>query len=768
VEGSLTATGAENEVLQRASAALQRGDLQEAELLFKTILQTQPRHVAALNLLGIVLTQLGRFAEAETYLLRALNEYPNSDATLSNYGIVLKALNRRAEAVERFTQALAVNPAAAQTWHARGMALSELNRHDSAIGDFEKAIALSPQLIEAFYYRATSLALLNRFDDASAVFEQALALRPDLAEAWCGLGNVRYRLKQYDGALAAFDKALALKPALAEAWLGRGNVFCEIKRYDESFSNYGTALEIKPDLAAAWLGRGNVLYAIERYDEGIAACDKALALNPGLTDAWVCRGNLATVLKRYGEAFAAYDGALSLTPDLKYVAGQRLYAKLHMCDWTGVETQVTSLLSAIRESKPASVPFAILPMTSSPADQLQCARRFVVDQPSFPALWRGGVYSHDRIRVAYLSGNFHEHVTAVCAAGLFERHDTSRFEVSGISFGPNRNSPMRQRLQAAFERFADVHDNSDEEAADLIRRLEIDIAVDLDGHTENARLGILARRPAPIQASYLGFLGTMGADWIDYLIADKIVIPSDQQPYYAEKIVHLPDCFLVNDNRLAIAPQTPEREAAGLPAEGFVFCSFNANYKFTRPMFEVWMRLLRAVEGSVLWLAESNVEMAFNLRREAQRCGIGADRIIFAPRLALPDHLARQRAADLFLDSAPYNAGATGAAALWAGLPVLTMLGETFVGRMAASMLHAVGLPELVARSLDEYEALAVKLATSPDLLASIRRKLRGNLATAPLFDTDRFRRRLEQAYLTMAEIQRRGEQPRAFAVEPL
>jgi protein O-GlcNAc transferase len=699
--GSLLAVSvAENEKFQRASAALQAGRFKDAERLFKTVLRTQPAHVAALNLLGIALIQLGQFAEAETYLRRALNEYSNSDATLYNYGIVLKALNRNAEAVERFTQALAINPAAVQAWHSRGIALSDLNRHDSAIADFDKAIALNPRFADALYYKARSLALLKRFDESSAAFERTLALRPDLAEAWCGFGNILSQLKQYDEALGAFEKALALKPELAEAWFGRACVFLE--------------------------------------------------------------------LKQPGDANAAYEKALKAKPDLQNAAGLRLHAKLQMCDWTNLDTEVPQLLTAIRQNKPVSVPFAILSIPSSAADQLQCARRYMQDQPVFPPIWRGEAYAHDRIRVAYLSGDFHEHPTTFLAAGLLEQHDKSHFEITGISFGPNRSSPMRQRLEAACERFASVHDKSDQDIAELVRRLEIDIAVDLTGHTENRRLGILARRPAPIQVSYLGYLGTMGTDFTDYVIADEIALPSDQQQYYTEKIVHLPDCFLVNDNRLGIAAQVPSRTEAGLPAEGFVFCSFNNSYKLARPMFDLWMRALGAIDASVLWLVESNAEMAANLRREAQRCGVDPDRLIFAPRVALPDHLARHQLADLFLDTAPYNAGATGAAALWAGLPVLTVLGETLVGRMAASMLHAVGLPQLVANSLDDYEAMAIKLAADPASLAAIRRTLRDNIATAPLFDTDRFRRHLEQAYRTMVEIQRREEKPRGFAIAPL
>jgi len=689
----------ENAEFQRALAAFQAGNVKDAERLFKAVLRRQPKHVAALNLLGIVLTQLGRFAEAENYLRLALEEQANSDATLYNYGVVLKALNRPAEALERFSQALKINASVAETWNNRGTVFNDLKRHGEAVADFDRAMA-------------------------------AKANYPD---AFCNKGKALAELKLYKHSLGAYDHALVLKPDLAEAWLGRGNVFIELRQYDYALAAYDRALELKPDLAEAWLGRGTTFYELKRYDDAIAA----------------------------------YGRALALKPNLDYAASLRLRAKLTICDWTDLEAEIAQLLATMKERRLSSDAFAILTIPSSSADQLQCARRCIQDQPTYPPIWRGEVYTHDRIRVAYLSADFHEHPTAYLLAGLFEQHDKSRFEITGISFGPNRDSPMRHRLRGAFEHFVDVWDKSEEDIADLVRRLEIDIAVDLMGHTKDSRLGVFARRPAPIQVSYLGYLGTMGAEFIDYVIADQIALPSDQQKNYTENIVHLPDCFLVNDSRLAIAPYTPSRGDVGLPAEGFLFCSFNNSYKLGRPMFELWMRLLHAVEGSVLWLVETNAEMAVNLRREAQRCGIDPGRIIFAPRIALSEHLARQRLAGLFLDTTPYNAGATGAAALWSGVPLLTMIGKTFVGRMAASMLHAVGLPELVTESLPDYEALALKIATEPALCASLKDKLARNRETYPLFNTERFTRHIEAAYTKMWKRYQGGEKPENFAVDP-
>jgi predicted O-linked N-acetylglucosamine transferase (SPINDLY family) len=353
-------------------------------------------------------------------------------------------------------------------------------------------------------------------------------------------------------------------------------------------------------------------------------------------------------------------------------------------------------------------------------------------------------------------------------AELFELHDRQRFEIIGVSFGADDGSAIRARVASAFDQFHDVESQSDLEIARLVNELAVDIAVDLNGYTESARPTVLAQRPAPIQANYLGFLGTMGAVFIDYVIGDEVILPPEQQPFYTEQIVRLPDCFQVNDSTRKISARTPSRREAGLPERGFVFCCFNGNYKITAPVFDVWTRLLKAVDGSVLWLMHSNEAAAAKLRHEAAARGVDPARLVFAAKAAPEDHLARHRLADLFLDTLPINAGATASDALWAGLPIVTRIGETFPGRISASLLRAVGLGELVTHSADEYEALALQLARDPARLAALRRRLHDNRLTAPLFDTDRFRRHLEAAYTTMYEINRRGESPRSFSVEPL
>jgi protein O-GlcNAc transferase len=372
------------------------------------------------------------------------------------------------------------------------------------------------------------------------------------------------------------------------------------------------------------------------------------------------------------------------------------------------------------------------------------------------------------ISLAYVSGDFRRHAVGHLIPGLLERHDRTRFEVIGVSFGPDDGSEVRARTARACDRFHDVAAKSDRDVAQMLQDMNVDIAIDLMGYTRGSRPAIFAYRPAPIQVSYLGFLGTMGAEFIDYIIADRVTIPMEQQPFYSEKIVHVPNCFMVNDDKQAIAGRTFSRRELGLPADGFIFCSFNNAYKLRASMFDIWMRLLRSISGSVLWLAQVNDAMVANLRNEATERGVDPSRLVFAPYMELSHNLARLRCADLFLDTVPYNAGATASNALWAGVPMITCIGDTFAGRMAASMLQAIGLQELVAASLQDYEALANKLATDPAALASVRKRLEHSRRVCPLFDTDRFRRHIEAAYTTMWKTHQRDEAPRSIAVEAI
>jgi protein O-GlcNAc transferase len=788
---------------QSALAALQARKLGDALGLFDAVLRAEPKHAGALNLMGVVLTQLGRFSEAETYLRRAVQYHPPSDATLYNYAVVLKLLNRPAEALQRFSEAVKLNPSAAETWNYRGATSHDLNHFEEAIADFDKAIALNSRYADAFTNKGKSLLELNRGKEALAAFERALALNSGLAEAWFGRGHALGGLGVYEEALSAYDRALALNPNLAEAWLGRGHVFVQLQKFSDALAAYDRAAALKPYLAEPWfvrglvlgtfgnrqgalsaferaltldpnlaqasIARGNILLQLQQCDQALAAYDRALALNGNLAEAWFGRADAFIHLNAPDKWLAAIDRALALKTEIEFAQGSRLHAKLSLSNWTNLEAEISDLEAGVRAGKLVASPFHFISLSSSAADQLVCAKRVMADQPSLPRGWRGEIYSHDRIRIAYFSPDFPP-PGAQLVAGLFEHHDKSRFEIAAVSYGSDDGSDLCNRIKAAADNFTDIRTMPDDEVAEFIRRREIDVIVDLTGLTQYNRFSVFARRVAPVQVNFLGYAGTTGADWMDYIIADPTIIPQDHFPYYTEQVVWLPDTYqpnaypLIDDKRHG-SQRPPSRAECNLPESAFVFCCFNNTYKITPQVFTAWMRLLAATEGSVLWLIETNPTAKQNLRNEAKTRGISPERLIFAPRLPLVDHLSRHRHAELFLDTLPYNAHTTASDTLWAGVPIVTRLGEAFAGRVAASLLKAVGLSELITTSLEDYEALALKLAREPSLLASIKAKLARNRDRYPLFDTARFTRHIEAAYTTMWQCYQNGAVPQAFAV---
>jgi predicted O-linked N-acetylglucosamine transferase (SPINDLY family) len=649
------------------------------------------------------------------------------------------------------------------------LALQETGDLERAAGFYRKALALVPERPSVMNNLAAAYIGLNRHAEAKLLCERLLESNPQDESALLNLGICQVKLGSPGEALAWYGRALEVRPDNATVLINLSGVLLELKRPQEALASCDRALAVKPDSAEALHNRANALRELKRPQEALASYERALDIRPGFVDALHGMGNALLDLGRYQEAADTYEKVLASRPDLEYVSGNLACARMYCCDWRGRKEGVGCLVSAIRAGKRDVVPFAALGITDSPQDLLMCSRIWVRDKcpASAAPVWKGEHYRHDRIRLAYLSADFRVHPSSFLLAGMFEHHDRSRFETMALSFGDDDQSEIRSRLKTAFEHFIDVCNRGDLDIARLMRELEVDIAVDLTGHTQYSRTGIFALRPAPIQVNYLGYPGTMGAEYIDYIIADEFVIPRDHQVHYSEKVAYLPDCYQVNDSMRRIAEHTPTRAEVGLPERGFVFCSFNNSYKITPAVFDVWMRLLREVEGSVLWLLEANAAVARNLRREAADRGIAPERLVFAPRIKVADHLARHRLADLFLDTLPFNAHTTASDALWAGLPVLTCLGTTFAGRVAASLLNAIGLPELITHSLEEYERRALELATNPKLLADIKSKLARNRNTYPLFNTDRFRRHIEAAYTTMWERYQRGKPPESFAVEP-
>ena len=715
---------------------------------------SDPRFLKAFHNLEEAMTfqRQGLFNEAEKTFARAVKKYPDYFDALHLYGLFKYQRGEHNDALKLVGKATKLNPRSANAFNSLGVILAHLERYVEALASFDAALRLEPNHLQALSNRCNSLNELGRFDDAIDSSSRVLAINPNYPEAYIPRGAALFSCKRYTEALESYDQSLKLNPSLAMAWLGRGNVFYDLKRYDEAFAAFDKARALKPDLTGAWLGRGNVFYDLKRYDEAFAAYDKALALKPDLAEAWLGRGSVFNELKRYDEAFAAYDKAFSLKPELVGVEGSRLHAKMHLCDWSNFDAECNHLIASVRDGKSGAPPFTFLAIPSSPDDQLQCAKLWVAEKcpPSQKPVWQNERYKHERIRVAYVSADFYEHATSQLMAGMFECHDKSRFELTAISIGRDDNSQMRQRLNRSFDHFINAEILSDEEIASCIRETEIDILIDLKGFTQDARTNVFSSRPAPIQVSYLGYPGTMGAPYIDYIIADQTVIPDEFRKFYSEKIVVLPNSYQANDRNRFISDKAFFRPDVGLPSQGFVFCCFNNNYKIVPRVFDCWMQILKQVEGSVLWLLEGASAASNNLKKEASARGISSERLIFAKRMPLPEHLARHKLADLFLDTLPYNAHTTASDALWAGLPVLTCIGETFSGRVAASLLNAIHLPELITTTTEAYEQMAIDLAAHPEKLAAIKYKLAENRLTTPLFDTKLFTKHIEAAYTEM------------------
>jgi protein O-GlcNAc transferase len=745
-----------------AFALHRQGRLAEAERLYEDILRREPNHFDALHLLGVLSGQTRRTERSAELIAKAIALNAGVADAHNNLGNALLDLRRFEEALLSFDKATALKPQLAEPTYNRGVALSNLGRHEDALDSFDRLLALAPGHVDGYAKKSAALRNLKRLDEALTSVDRAIALRPNHMEAHFERGNILSELKRHDEALASYDKV----SGSAAAFYNRGNVLFNLHRYAEAVTSFDRAIALKPDYADAHEKRGRALYELWRYEEALVSFDMAIA--HGNNDA-MTHGNRGRVLAlhlRYDEASVAYEKAFALDPEL-IDRGSRLEVRSHICDWTNFESESTQLIEAIRDRKAVVSPFLMFGIPSSAADQLLCARQWIAKKhpPSDNPVWRGAIYDHDRIRLAYLSADLRVHATTDLMAGLFEHHDRTRFETVAISWVPHDSSDMRTRLETSFERFVDVQSATDEQVVELIRTMEIDILVDLKGFTRDARTGVFARRPAPIQVNYLGYPGTLGASFIDYIIADRIVIPDHHHAFYDEKVVTLPDSYQVNDDKRIIADRTFTREELGLPRTGFVFCCFNNSYKINPRLFDCWMRILNRVEGSVLWLFESNSSVVANLRQEAAARGVAPDRLVFAPRMPRPEHLARHRLADLFLDTTPCNAHTTASDALWAGLPVLSILGETFAGRVAASLLNAVGLPELVADTLETYQAMAVDLATHPDKLAAIKARLADNRLTTPLFDTKRFTRRIEAAYADMYGRYRAGLGPEDIAI---
>ncbi len=736
----------------RGNALALQGQHEDALHCYDRLLQFRPDHAQAHSNRGIALREMKRHEDAVQSYDAAIAIQPAYVDAHSNRADALNELGRHEAALESCLRALALDPSYASAHCNQGVALVGLGRLQEAMASYDRAIALQPQYPMAFYNRGNLLAQLHRHEDAITCYRQAIELQPESFNTHNNLGNALLALNQFEAALLNYERAIELRPDCADAHNNRGAALVALGRIEQALQSNDKAIGLRGDFASAFSNRGDTLREVQKLEAALQSYDKAIELKPEFACAHLNRAEALAQSKRYEEAIRSFDRVIDIDPGHPLVHGMRLHARMQICDWRNLEQELSRLEQMLEKGEAASMPFPVLFMTHRPALQRSAAEALIRHKHP-PRDTLGPIVrrpARDRIRIGYFSSDFRNHAVAYLAAELFELHDRSRFELVGFSLGPKVDDEMRRRIRPAFDQFVEVQTLGDDELARLARKLEIDIAVDLNGFTAGSRTGAFAARLAPIHVNYLGYPGTMGAPYYDYIVADRTVIPDHRCTGYSEKIVRLPHCYQTNDRQRSVSLTAFSRADAGLPAKGFVFCCFNNNYKITPTSLDAWARIMQRVEGSVLWLLEDNPSAARNLRNEAERRGIAAERLVFAGRLPASEHLARHRLADLFIDTLPYNAHTTGSDALWVGLPVLTCMGDSFAGRVAASLLYAVGLPELVTHDLQQYERLAIELATKAGKLESIKAKLIEQRETAPLFDSRLFTRHIESAYAQM------------------
>jgi protein O-GlcNAc transferase len=664
-----------------------------------------------------------------------------------------------------YARAVSLRPDDVELRFDRGILLNQLGRFREALGELDRVLAGDPDNSAALAQRGLALAELERFDEAEECLARAVSLRPGDAAALDSHGVALQGLGRAAEALICHDRALAIASDHAAALHNRGHALVSLGRHAEALDSYDRALALAPADPRTLLNRGIALNAMGRYHDALTYLDDAIGRAPDNAAAHLQRGAALMATGDFAGALASYEQTLVLGTPLTEILDRLALCVAKLCDWTRTAEITRQLEIHIRDGSAIISPLTLLHYESTPSLQLACARNYVRTRFGSPSSSRAAApRKHDRLRIAYLSANFNRPALASQVVGLLEGHDRARFEIHGISFGPDEDAAERTRVVLACDLFHDLHASNDRQIAERLRELEIDIAVDLTGHGRGGRLGILVSRPVPIQVNYLGYPGTTGADFFDYIIADSLVLPPGEGAFYSEKIVRLPGCYQVNDAGM-IAEATPSRDEVGLPNSGFVYASFNGGI-ISEPIFDAWMAVLSEVEGSVLWLSEVGDTTKSNLRQHAQARGVDPVRLIFAPRVGHDEHLARLRLADLFLDTLPCGTRAAASDALWEEVPVVTCRGKTFASRVAVSLLHSVGLDLLVASQLREYTALARLLAQRPDMLSGIRKRLGEKRLMSPLFDSDRLRRNLEEAYKVMWARYESGDPPWSFDIE--
>ena len=792
----------------------QGGKRAEAEATLRRVLADSPRHREAHILLAEVQGALGKHHDAVA-TLRAIADDPSDAVAHFRLGCALREAGRLAEAEFALRDAIAVSPTMSEAHLELGTVLLAQQQGAAAEAAIRQAIAVRPKQATAHYSLGNLLRETGRLADAGTAYEEALAHNPGFVEAWFNLGITRKAMHRYDDAVAAYGKVIALRPQHAEALNNLGVILRSRGRLSEAEDVLTKAVAAKANFVMPHYNLGGLYGDSLRVKDAVDAYRKAIALDPDFAPPYVDLGNLlrrqelypaaaqafrellerkprdrrAQLLAYEGlaklhkdqdqlpEAAAAFERILAIDPVHPEAMFGVLQVKSHMCDWRNRDEEFKRVMAITErqiaaDERTALTSFSSLALPLDPAQHLAVAGTWANDTKRQMRAWRQRLNfqfersrRHDRIRIGYVSQDFRNQAMGHLTRTMYGLHDRSQFEIFAYSVRKSDGSSYRKAIEASCEHFADVHSISSPEAARRIYADEIDIMVDLMGFTEGNRMAITALHPAPVTVGFLRFPGSSGADFVDYMLTDRIITTPAEQKYYPEQLVFLPNCYQPNDWTQEIDESPLTRAEFGLPEDAFVFSCFNNHYKIEPFIFDLWMRLLHQLPNSVLWLMGFNPPMQVNLKREAEARGIAGDRIIFTKKIAKARHLARQRLADLFLDTRYYTSHTTGSDALWAGLPVLTCPSDSFASRVTASLLMAAGLPELIVPSFEQYERRAVHLATHPAELKAIRDKWAAQRTTCALFDTKRFVRNLERAYRLIWDDYAAGRPPRQLFV---
>lgn len=750
---------------------LQMNNIEDAISSFNNATSLMPNFFGAYYNKAIALNLKGEVEGAIECYEKVITIKPNYAEAYNNLGTILMKLGRYKSAQENYQKSVEIRPNFIEAYNNLGVLLKNLNKYDDAVKNFKKARDINPNLIDTHYNLGTTFIEQDKINSAINSLKIALSINPNFAEAHNNLGTAYKKIGQMSDSIMSYKKAINTKENYAEAHNNLGLLMMNLGDMESAYEHLLIALKINPDYIYANNNFGSYLSKKGKFLESIEYFNKAISLNSNFFEAYSNLGNALKYLKRHDESLACYEKSYAINPKAEYSLGSIIHSKLHLSIWNDIDEKIIELREKINANEKSIVPFPLLALIDDPALHKKTAEIYIFDKfPPNNDLPKIRKYSdHPKIKIGYFSPDFRIHPVANLTAELYEIHDRNKFEVYAFSFGPDTKDEMNLRIKHGVDHFYDVRALTHKEVSVLSRELEIDIAIDLGGFTQDTRTEIFAMRAAPIQVNFLGYSSTMGAEYIDYIIADKTLIPTDKQKHYSESIAYLPNSFMVNDTKNKISKKVFTREDFGLPEFGFVFCCFNHHYKISPYVFKSWMRILSEVKGSVLWLSDGNQTGIKNLKLEAQKHGIDDNRLIFAPRLDLrEDHLNRIKLGQLFLDTHPYNAHATTSDALQAGLPVLTYIGKSFASRVAASLINSVDLPELICNDFKEYEKIAIDLATDPLKFNSVKEKLERNISSSPLYNTPLFVENIESAYLEMYQRHHSGKKPEHIYVKQL